>query len=100
MKTVALRKSGGSLIMAVPAFFAESNQLSAGDKVEISIEGQSMVVRPARRRARRYKFEELLAEHGGELPRWPEWENMPPVGLETEGYRAYALTGRRLLWLR
>lgn len=85
MKTVALRKSGGSLILAVPAFFAETNHLSAGDRVEISVEGQSMVVRPARR-IPRYTLEELLAENGGEVPRWPEWENMPPVGLEIEGF--------------
>lgn len=85
MKTVALRKSGGSLILAVPAFFAETNHLSAGDKVEISIEGQSMIVRPARR-IPHYTLEQLLAEHEGEVPRLPEWENMPPVGLETEGY--------------
>lgn len=85
MKTVALRKSGGSLIFAVPTFFAEANHLSAGDRVEVSIEGQSMIVRPARQ-IPRYTLDQLLAEHGGEIPRLPEWENMPPVGLETEGY--------------
>jgi antitoxin component of MazEF toxin-antitoxin module len=72
--------------MAVPAFFTEANHLSAGDKVEISVEGQDMIVRPARRNRTRYRFEDLLAEHGGELPRWPEWENLPPVGLEAEGF--------------
>jgi antitoxin component of MazEF toxin-antitoxin module len=84
MKTIALRKSGGSLIFAAPAFFAETNRLSAGDKVEIMIEGQSMIVRPARRLPR-YTLEQLLAEHEGNPPQAPGWDNMPPVGQETEG---------------
>lgn len=84
MKTVTLRKSGGSLIFAVPAFFAETNHLSAGDRVEVVVEGQSMIVRPARR-IPRYTLEQLLAEHEGDIPRLAEWEDMPPVGLETEG---------------
>jgi len=31
METATLIKSGGSLILAVPAFFAETNHLPAGD---------------------------------------------------------------------
>jgi antitoxin ChpS len=85
MKTVTLRKSGGSLIFAVPAFFAETNHLSAGDRVEVTINGQSMIVRPERR-TRRYTLEQLLAEHEGEIPRVPNWESIPPVGQETEGF--------------
>jgi antitoxin component of MazEF toxin-antitoxin module len=85
MKTVALRKSGGSLIFAVPAFFAEANHLSAGDKMEITIQGESMIVRPARQRPR-YTLEQLLAEHEGDVPRLPEWENMPSFGQEAEGF--------------
>lgn len=85
MKTVALRKSGGSLILAVPTFFAETNRLAAGDRVELTIEGQSMTVRPARR-APRYTLGQLLAEHEGGVPRLPEWEGMPPAGLEPEGF--------------
>jgi antitoxin component of MazEF toxin-antitoxin module len=81
VKTLALRKSGGSLIIAIPAFFTETNHLAAGDRVEITIEGQSMVVRPARR-MHRYTLNQLLAEHEGGIPRLPEWEAMPPVGLE------------------
>ena len=54
MKTVALRKSGGSLIFAVPAFFTETNRLVAGDRVEVAMEGQDMIVRPARSRLPRY----------------------------------------------
>jgi antitoxin component of MazEF toxin-antitoxin module len=86
MKTATLRKSGGSLILAVPAFFAETNHLSAGDQVELTIEGQSMIVRPTRRRLPRYTLAQLLDEHEGDIPRLPEWESMPPVGLETEGF--------------
>ena len=85
MKTIALRKSGGSLIFAVPAFFTETNHLTAGDRVEVTIEGQSMVVRPARRMPR-YTLAQLLDEHEGDIPRLPEWESMPPVGQETEGF--------------
>jgi antitoxin ChpS len=84
MKTVALRKSGGSMILAVPAFFTETNQLSAGDRVEIVMQGQDMIVRPARRPPR-YSMAQLLAEHADDgIPSMAEWENLPPVGLETE----------------
>ena len=86
MKTVALRKSGGSLIFAVPAFFTETNRLVAGDRVEVAMEGQDMIVRPARSRLPRYTMEHLLAEHEGDIPRLPEWESMPPTGLEMEGF--------------
>lgn len=86
MKTVVLRKTGGSLVFAVPAFFIETNHLVAGDRVEVIIEGQNMVVRPARRRLPRYTMEQLLAEHEEDIPRLPEWEAMPPVGQESEGF--------------
>jgi antitoxin component of MazEF toxin-antitoxin module len=86
MKTVALRKTGGSLIIAVPAFFTETNHLTAGDRVEVAMEGQDMIVRPIRRKLPRYTMEQLLAEHEGDIPRLPEWESMPAVGLEMEGF--------------
>lgn len=86
MKTVALRKTGGSLIIAVPAFFTETNQLTAGDRVEVAMEGQDMIVRPIRRKLPRYTMEQLLAEHEGDIPRLPEWESMPAAGLEMEGF--------------
>lgn len=85
MKSIALRKSGGSLILAVPAFFTDTNHLVAGDRVEVSMQGQDLVVRPVRRRAR-YTMEQLLAEHEGDIPRLLEWETMPPVGQEMEGF--------------
>jgi len=33
-----------------------------------------------------YTLAQLLAEHEGDIPRLTEWEAMPPVGLETEGF--------------
>jgi antitoxin component of MazEF toxin-antitoxin module len=86
MKSIALRKSGGSLILAVPAFFTETHHLAAGDRVEVAMEGQDMIVRPARRRLPRYTMEQLLAEHEEDIPRLPAWEAMPPVGQEIEGF--------------
>jgi antitoxin component of MazEF toxin-antitoxin module len=87
MKTATLRTSGGSLIIAVPAFFTEANHLSAGDQVELTIEGQSMIVRPTRRRLPRYTMEQLLAEHEGDIPRLPEWESIQRLPSDFGGNR-------------
>lgn len=82
MTTATLRRSGGSLIMTIPTTFVEQNHLSAGDSVDVNIDGARMTVEPKRRTRKRYTLEQLLAEMPEGLPRLPEWENMPPVGKE------------------
>lgn len=79
MTTATLRRSGGSLIMTIPSAFAEQNHLSAGDMVDVNIEGPSMVVSALRRK--RYNVEELLAQTPPEFLK-PVWDDMPPVGQE------------------
>lgn len=82
MTTATLRRSGGSLIMTIPTAFVEQNHLSAGDSVDVNIDGARMTVEPKRHTRKRYTLEQLLAEMPEGLPRLPEWENMLPVGKE------------------
>ena len=82
MTTATLRRSGGSLIMTIPSTYAEQNHLSAGDCVEVIVEGTRMTVEPKRHIRKRYNIEELLAETPEEFLRLPEWENMPLAGEE------------------
>jgi len=82
MTTATLRKSGGSIIITVPQLYIEQNHLSAGDSVDLRIDGPCMTVQPARRP--RYSLAQLLAEMPEGLPRLPEWENMPPAGQELD----------------
>ena len=50
MGNIALRRSGGSLILAVPAAFAAQNHLAAGSLVVWKIEGDSLVVKLSRKK--------------------------------------------------
>lgn len=83
MSIATLRRSGGSLILTIPPAFAEQNHLSAGDSVEVNIDGARLTVEPRKGRARkRYNIEELMANTPEEFLRFPEWEDMPPAGKE------------------
>ena len=50
MGNIALRGSGGSLILAVPATFAAQNHLAAGSLVVWKIESDSLVVKLSRKK--------------------------------------------------
>ena len=50
MGTIALRRSGGSLILAVPAAFSAQNLLAAGSLVVWKIESDSLVVKLSRKK--------------------------------------------------
>jgi len=69
-----------SLGVRIPRAFAEEVEVSAGSTVEISVEGESLVLR--RVKTRKYKLAALLAKvtpgnlHG-------EIETGPPVGRES-----------------
>ena len=58
MLLASLRRSGGSLILTVPATYVEQNHLSAGSMLAMDIVGDELKIRP--KRARR-TLEELLA---------------------------------------
>ncbi len=79
MGTATLRRSGGSLILVIPPAYAEQNHLSAGDAVNFQIEGQSLTLRPLRKR---YDAASLLAETPAELIHFSEWDHLSPSGQE------------------
>ncbi len=56
-------KWGNSLALRLPARMAEDAGLEEGSAVDISIEAESLVVRPARPK---YRLDELLAEFRSE----------------------------------
>jgi antitoxin component of MazEF toxin-antitoxin module len=78
MSKVSLRRSGGSLIITVPAAFAVQNNLEAGSEMSCQIEGDALVLKPLRKK---FTLEQLLAETP-EHSLLEEWENMPAVGSE------------------
>lgn len=50
MTTNTVFKSGNSLAVRLPRHIAESVRLSAGQPVELTVEDEALVVRPARKR--------------------------------------------------
>jgi antitoxin MazE len=56
--TTQVAKWGNSLGVRLPKSIAQDARLGAGDKVDVSIEGDAVVIRRARRR---YTIEELVA---------------------------------------
>lgn len=78
MGTVALRRSGGSLILAVPAAFAAQNHLVAGCQVAWKIEGDALVIKPARKKP---TLAELIAATPKDA-RADGWDEMPAAGDE------------------
>lgn len=76
----ALRKAGGSLVIAVPKAFIDQNGLGEGSQVELHLLGKKMTVEVPTRPS--YKLADLIAEMPAGLPRVEGWEEMPPVGLE------------------
>ncbi|KAF0812819.1 hypothetical protein IGB42_02662 [Andreprevotia sp. IGB-42] len=80
MTVATLRRSGGSLIMTIPASFAEQNHLTAGAPVNVTVVGDTLTVQATKRR--RYDVSSLLAETPPELMSAPGWDNLPPAGQE------------------
>jgi antitoxin ChpS len=77
-----LRKVGGSVMVAVPPALLDQLHLEAGATVGIAVEGDQIVLRPAKPR---YKLADLLAECDYSLPRSQEeqeWLDAPAVGGE------------------
>lgn len=79
MLTAALRRSGGSLIITIPPAYAEQNQLEAGSRVIIEINGDELKLKPGRQRP---NLAELLTATPPGLCRAQGWDEMPAVGNE------------------
>jgi len=79
MLNAYLRKSGGSLIMTIPASYAEQNHLDAGSCVSVDINGTELKVQPGRQRL---KLSELLLATPLTDARVDAWDAMPNVGTE------------------
>lgn len=79
MLNASLRRSGGSLIMTIPPSYVEQNQLDAGSRLSIEINGAELKVKPGRQRR---KLSELLAATPENLVRVADWDEMPALGAE------------------
>lgn len=79
MVTARLRRSGGSLIVAIPPAYIEQNQLDADSLVSLTIRGEQLSMRP--RRSARSLAELLDATPEGEQ-RAEGWDTLRAVGAE------------------
>ena len=79
MLSASLRRSGGSLILTIPQSYAEQNNLAAGTRMALEIEGAELRLRPARRKR---SLAELLDATPAGLHRVEGWDEMPAVGTE------------------
>jgi antitoxin ChpS len=83
MPTARLRTLGGSTIVAIPPALLSQIGLAAGGKIEISIEGDQLVLRKPARVKPRYTLAELLAQcEPGPFEVDQEWMDAPAVGKE------------------
>ncbi|TWH77165.1 antitoxin MazE [Azomonas agilis] len=79
MTTATLRRSGGSLIIAIPAAFAAQNQLQAGCELECTIVDNALVVKPLKKKS---KLSDLIADTPKEA-RVESWDELAPAGVES-----------------
>lgn len=86
-----LKKAGGSLVMTVPASARNLLNLSEGQEMAVSVEGDRVIVEPVRpaksMRIQRpkYSLDELIAGMHPDTPLTDEeraWMNEPPSGRE------------------
>jgi len=84
MPTTTLKKSGGSLVMTVPATVRDALELTEGQRLTVAVDNGKIVLEPATPR-KRYTLEELLAECDFDLPYSDQeraWLDAPPAGRE------------------
>lgn len=67
--------------MTVPLTFAEQNHLSAGDNVNVTINGPNMTVQATKKERKRYNLAKLVANTPPEFFE-PVWDDMRPEGQE------------------
>jgi antitoxin component of MazEF toxin-antitoxin module len=80
MRTLSLRKSGGSLIMTIPQAYTEQNDIKAGAEMAVEIIGDSLIIKPVRQR--KYTLDQILAETPAGLHHQQDWLEKKPVGHE------------------
>jgi len=79
---VTLCKVGGSTFLPVPPIFLRQLQLKAGEKVELELSDNSLLVKPVKKS---YTMAELLAASDYSRPQSSEdreWVDAPAVGRE------------------
>jgi antitoxin ChpS len=89
--TTTVKKTGGSLMVTVPAAVRDALHLVEGQELRVTVEGDRLVYEPARRRRLpKYTLAELLAQCNPDLPlseaekeERNAWLNGPPAGRET-----------------
>lgn len=80
MNTVKLRAIGGSISVTLPRQMVRQMGLEAGHAVEITSDGQCLVLAPARKH---YSLAELLKGMKlGDMPTAPGWDMEPRRGTE------------------
>ena len=82
----SIKKLGNSAGILLPSVLMRALNLSVGQSVNIETVDGNLLVKP--QTARRYTLKELLAQCNANVPmpaEVMEWENMPSVGLETNG---------------
>ncbi|HVW93664.1 MAG TPA: antitoxin [Devosia sp.] len=84
--TTSVKKSGGSLVLTVPAPARDALRLAEGQQMTVSVEDGKLVYEaaPKRRRAK-YTLEQLLAQCDPDAPLTEEernWLTAKPVGGE------------------
>jgi antitoxin ChpS len=86
-----LKKSGGSLVITVPAPARNLLKLTAGQEMAVSVEGSKVVMEPipvegpTRVRRPKYTIDELVAGMEPDVPLTEEeraWMDEPPAGRE------------------
>ncbi len=83
MTTARLRTLGGSTIVAIPPALLSQIGLAADDKIEISIDGDQLILRRPAKAKPRYSLAELLAQcEPGPFEIDHEWMDAPAVGKE------------------
>lgn len=81
--TARLRRTRGSVMVALPEALLDAASLGPGQEVTLSIEGGRIVIVPRRRP--RYTLDELLARCDPKAPVRPEdreWLSGPAIGRE------------------
>ena len=81
--SAVLRKVGGSVMLAIPPALLDVSSLSAGRRVEVSLEAGRLVIEPEKKP--KYTLADLLAQCNGSAPAGREdrtWTSSAPAGKE------------------
>ena len=75
-----LQKWGNSAAVRLPKEIISQLGLEIGDEQETEIQGQTIVIKAAKRL--KYKLSDLLAEMPDGIPRVEGWDKMSDIGME------------------